>query len=85
MFRDLPKLHDHLRNGESVYVIVDSDDGSFLYQATEFRILHKDDVHLWGSDGRTATLVCSWPRFIYDERILVTAELVGARVGRPLS
>ena len=85
VFRDLPKLHDHLRNGESVYVIVDSDDGSFLYQATEFRILHKDDVHLWGSDGRTATLVCSWPRFIYDERILVTAELVGARVGRPLS
>lgn len=85
VFRDLPKLHDHLRNGESVYVIVDSDDGSFLYQATEFRILHKDDVHFWGSEGRTATLVCSWPRFIYDERVVVTAELVGARLSRAVS
>lgn len=80
VFRDLPKLHDYLRNAEPVYVIVDSDDGSFLYQATEFRIMPKEDVHFWGSDGRTATLVCSWPRFKYDERVVVTAELVGARL-----
>ncbi len=85
VFRDLPKLHDYLRSGEPVYVIVDSDDGSFLYQATEFRILPKEQVNFWGSDGRTATLVCSWPRFIYDERVVVTAELVGARLKRPLS
>lgn len=85
VFRDLPKLHDYLRKGEAVYVIVDSDDGSFLYQATEFRILPKEEVNFWGSDGRTATLVCSWPRFIYDERVVITTELVGARLNRPLS
>lgn len=85
VFRDLPKLHDFLRRGEPVYVIVDSDDGSFLYQATEFRIMRAEDVTFWGSDGRTATLVCSWPRFVYDERVVVTAELVGARLNRPLS
>lgn len=84
VFRDLPKLHDLIRQ-EPVYVIVDSADGSFLYQATEFRILPKEDVHFWGSDGRTATLVCSWPRFVYDERVVVTAELVGARLNRELS
>ena len=85
VFRNLPKVHDFLRRGEPVYVIVDSDDGSFLYQATEFRILPKEQVNFWGSDGRTATLVCSWPRFIYDERVVVTTELVGARLNRPLS
>lgn len=85
VFRNLPKLHDFLRTGEAVYVIVDSDDGSFLYQATEFRIMRAEDVTFWGSDGRTATLVCSWPRFVYDERVVVTTELVGARLNRPLS
>lgn len=85
VFRDLPKVHDFLRRGEAVYVIVDSDDGSFLYQATEFRILPREEVNFWGSDGRTATLVCSWPRFIYDERVVITTELVGARLNRPLS
>ena len=82
VFRNLPKLHDFLRTGEAVYVIVDSDDGSFLYQATEFRIMRAEDVTFWGSDGRTATLVCSWPRFVYDERVVVTTELVGARLKR---
>ena len=80
VFKDLPNVHDFLRRGEAVYVIVDSEDGSFLYQATEFRIMHQDDVHFWGSEGRIATLVCSWPRFKYDERVVVTAELVGARL-----
>ncbi len=85
VFRDLPKLHDHLRNGEAVYVIVDSADGSFLYQATEFRILPAEDMYFWDSDGRTATLVCSWPRFKYDERIVITTELVGARLSAGVS
>ena len=80
VFRDLPKLHDFLRQGQRVYVIIDSDDGSFLYQATEFRIMHRDDVRLWGSTGRIATLVASWPRFKYDERVVVTTELVGVKL-----
>ena len=85
VFRDLHKVHDFLRRGEPVYVIVDTDDGSFLYQATEFRILPQEDVYFWGSDGRTATLVSSWPRFKYDERVVVTAELVGVRLNPAVS
>ncbi len=80
VFRDLPKVHDFLRQGQAVYVIIDSVDGSFLYQATEFRIMHRDDVRLWGSTGRIATLVSSWPRFKYDERVVVTTVLVGVRL-----
>ena len=85
VFRDLHKVHDFLRRGEPVYVIVDTDDGSFLYQATEFRILPQEDVYFWESDGRTATLVSSWPRFKYDERVVVTAELVGVRLNPAVS
>ena len=85
VFRDLHKVHDFLRRGEPVYVIVDSDDGSFLYQATEFRILPQEDVYFWDSDGRTATLVSSWPRFKYDERVVVTAELVGVSLNPAVS
>ena len=85
VFRDLHKVHDFLRRGEPVYVIVDTDDGSFLYQATEFRILPQEDVYFWDSDGRTATLVSSWPRFKYDERVVVTAELVGVRLNPAVS
>ena len=85
VFRDLHKVHDFLRRGEPVYIIVDTDDGSFLYQATEFRILPQEDVYFWGSDGRTATLVSSWPRFKYDERVVVTAELVGVRLNPAVS
>ena len=80
VFRNLPKVHDFLRQGHLVYVIVNSEDGSFLYQATEFRIMAKEDVTLWGSNGRTATLVASWPRFKYDERVVVTTELVGVKL-----
>ena len=80
VFRDLPKVHDLLRQGQPVYVIIDSDDGSFLYQATEFRIMHRDDLRLWSSTGRIATLVSSWPRFKYVERVVVTTELVGVRL-----
>ena len=80
VFRNLPKVHDLLRQGQRVYVIIDSADGSFLYQATEFRIMSKEDVTLWGSTGRTATLVASWPRFKYDERVVVTTELVGVKL-----
>ena len=80
VFRDLPKVYDFLRNGQRVYVIVDSADGSFLYQATEFHIMPKEDIYFWSSEGRTATLVASWPRFKYDERVVVTTVLVGVKL-----
>ena len=80
VFRNLPKVHEFLRQGQAVYVIIDSADGSFLYQATEFRIMPKEEVVLWGTEGRIATLVASWPRFKYGERVVVTTELVGVRL-----
>ena len=42
-----------------------------------FRKIHGDDLELYKAEDSVVTLVTCWPRFVYDERILVTAELVG--------
>ena len=79
IFGKLPQVHDLLRNGQRVYVVVDSDDGSFLYQVREFNKIHQDDLRILNSNDPLLTMVTCWPHFKYDERILVTAELVGMK------
>lgn len=79
IFRDLPKVHDLLQDGQAVYVIMDSADGSFLYQVREFRKVPVEEMSLQRTEEPLLTMVTCWPRFSYDERILVTAELVGVR------
>ena len=54
-----------------------ADAGTHLYQVTETAVVHQDDLHLYGSDEATITLVSCVPRLVYDHRLLVTAKLVG--------
>ena len=79
IFRNLPKVYDLLQQGQAVYVIADSADGSFLYQVREFRRIPEEELALQRSEEPLLTMVTCWPRLRYDERILVTAELVGVR------
>ena len=79
IFRDLPKVYDLLQQGQAVYVIASSADGSFLYQVREFRRVPEEEMSLQRSEKPLLTMVTCWPRLKYDERILVTAELVGVR------
>ena len=79
IFRNLPKVYDLIQQGQAVYVIADSADGSFLYQVREFRRIPEEELSLQRSDEPLLTMVTCWPRLKYDERILVTAELVGVR------
>ena len=79
IFRNLPKVYDLLQQGQAVYVVVDSADGSFLYQVREFRTVPEEEMSLQRSEEPLLTMVTCWPRLKYDERILVTAELVGVR------
>ena len=79
IFRNLPKVYDLLQQGQAVYVIADSADGSFLYQVREFRRVPEEEMSLQRSNEPLLTMVTCWPRLKYDERILVTAELVGVR------
>ena len=77
VFSNLPELHGVLQQAYEVYVIVDSAEGSFLYLVGDFRKIHRSQLYLWDSEQPVVTLVTCWPRFKYDERILVTAALVG--------
>ena len=77
IFRRLPEVYDLLTEGREVYVVVDTDDGGFLYMVESFRKVHGDDLKLYKAEDPVVTLVTCWPRFVYDERILVTAALVG--------
>ena len=77
IFRRLPEVYDLLTEGHDVYVVVDTDDGGFLYMVESFRKVDGDDLKLYKAEDPVVTLVTCWPRFVYDERILVTAELVG--------
>ena len=77
VFRDLPKIYDLLEDEQVVYTILDSDSGRYLYQVHKFERIPRDDLSLWESDQAIVTMVTCWPRLKYDERILVTAKLVG--------
>ena len=79
VFRNLPKLYDLLQKGQPIYAIASSADGSFLYQVREFRRIPEEELSLQPSEEPLLTMVTCWPRLKYDERIVVTAELVGVR------
>ncbi|MDA1188601.1 MAG: sortase [Chloroflexi bacterium] len=84
VFRSLPRLAEQLRRyvqtGEDpVYVTLSSGEREFLYQVVSTEIVHRDDLRLYDSDATTITLVTCYPRWVYDQRVLVTAKLVGVK------
>ena len=80
VFHRLPDIPDLLRDGDDVFVELENADGSvFLYEVTRTEVIHEDSLELYGSDVAQITLVACVPRFVYDHRIVVTAELVGVK------
>jgi LPXTG-site transpeptidase (sortase) family protein len=84
VFRRLPEvpglLKEYLETGDGpVYVFLSSPDGEFLYQVTETKVVHRDELALYDSGGPAITLVTCYPRFVYDQRVVVTAKLVGVK------
>ena len=77
VFRNLPKVPNLLRNGETVYIVLDGHDGSYLYKAYDWTVVHQDDLRLSTTDDATVTLVACVPTLAYDYRLLVQAQLVG--------
>lgn len=77
IFYSLPEIPNLLRRGERVYIILDTPSGEYLYEASETDLIHKTELILYPSDQPLLTLVTCYPRFKYDKRLLVTANLVG--------
>lgn len=80
VFHRLPEIPELLRDGDDVFVELESVDGRiFLYKTTRTEVMHEDDLELYSSDTAQLTLVACVPRLVYDHRIVVTAELVGIK------
>ena len=79
VFARLPRIPDLLRAGDRVYITLKSPDGDFLYQVTDTRKVHEDDLRLFDEDGSSIVLVSCVPRLVYDHRLLVIAKLIGVK------
>lgn len=80
VFHRLPEIPELLRDGDDVFVELESVDGRiFLYKTTRTEVIHENDLELYSSDTAQLTLVACVPRLVYDHRIVVTAELVGIK------
>ena len=77
VFAHLVQIPELLREGEDVYVIVESEERQHLYLVTGTDLIHQNDLYLYASDDSRVTLVTCFPRLKYDQRLVVTAKLVG--------
>ena len=77
VFSRLPQIPGLLKDGEDVYAITESEGRQYLYQVTETDLIHQDDIALYQADDARVTLVTCFPRLKYDQRLLITAKLVG--------
>ncbi|MDP6822829.1 MAG: hypothetical protein QF554_06010 [Dehalococcoidia bacterium] len=78
VFHDLPDVVDLIKH-DPVDIIIGSADGEFLYRVTGTGFIHRDDLVLEQSSASTVTLVSSYPKLVYDHRLLVTGELLASR------
>ena len=76
IFRKLPRIPELLKT-QPVYIFLETPQGEYVYEAVETDVLHKSELTLYQSDQPSVTLVTCVPRFVYDKRLLVTANLVG--------
>ncbi len=79
VFKNLPRIPEHLNNGDPVYITISNEDGEFLYQVFSTKVVYKDDLSLYDSGDSSIVLVACVPRLVYDHRILVNARLVGIK------
>jgi sortase (surface protein transpeptidase) len=78
VFQNLPDIVELIKH-DPVDIIIGSTNGEFLYRVTETGFIHRDDLVLDQTSASTVTLVASYPKLVYDHRILVTGELLAFR------
>tara|TARA_Y100000590_G_scaffold410920_1_gene504402 strand:- start:8005 stop:8976 length:972 start_codon:yes stop_codon:yes gene_type:complete len=77
VFHDLPKIAEHLLNGDTVLISLEKSEKKLVYQATKSEIVHESDLILYDAGNKNIILVTCSNRPLYDYRQLVTATLVG--------
>ena len=80
VFKRLPAIPDLLKKGEDVYIeITNQEHEDFLYRVVETKVVHKDAFSLETNNNPIVTLVACVPKYVYDHRLLVIAELIGTK------
>ena len=79
VFLRLPEVAGLLRDGDDVHVILTADGRDYLYVVTGTSTTHANDLALYPSDEARVSLVTCFPRLKYDQRLIVTAQLVAFR------
>jgi LPXTG-site transpeptidase (sortase) family protein len=79
VFRRLPEVAALLKEDPDrpVYVFLESGDRSFAYRIYNVEVVSQEELAIADSGTQDITLVTCTPRFVYDQRLLVTAALVG--------
>ncbi len=80
VFRNLTEIPSILRQGKDVYVYVEDEGGkTYLYRVNKTRVIPQEEFEIKDSDSSLIELVACVPSYIYDHRLIVTAELVGSK------
>ena len=77
VFRRLPEIPPLLKHGETVQIVLETEDRRYLYQVYKTEVVYQDDLAITISREQDITLVTCYPTLVYDHRLLVTAALVG--------
>ena len=75
VFRRLPEIAGLIRE-DSVDIFLTTNDAEFMYRVTATKQIPQEELKLQYSDRNDITLVTCWPTRIYDQRIVVSAELI---------
>jgi LPXTG-site transpeptidase (sortase) family protein len=79
VFRDLPRIPGLLKQGERVFIVLESTTDSYLYEVYATDVVYKDALRMTDPGEADITLVTCVPAYVYDYRLLVTARLVGIK------
>ena len=79
VFRRLPEVAQLLKEDPDrpVYVFLESGGRSFAYRIYNVEVVSQEELEVADSGTHDITLVTCTPRFVYDQRLLVTAALLG--------
>jgi len=80
IFSRLPEIHDLIKNGNSIHIILKTNNAKFLYEVNDFSVIPEEKLIINDSEKSSLFLVTCWPKFVYDERIIVGSVLVGVQL-----
>ena len=78
VFRRLPEVADLVRQ-DPVDIVIGTAEAEYLYRVTGTQLVHQSKLTITDAPGAEITLVTCWPPRVYDQRILVQAELIAIK------